>query len=134
MKLTAAQTQKLNIANIARLICAMLGWSIADYYTLITKSGRKYLQAHISEQPGDIDILVECPSFWKWWLINWQQRDEQFLSTMSPLADKLRLELSYTKDFHDPYELAKSITPNGVVLYNSYAVMFQEVIDKKEAK
>jgi hypothetical protein len=80
-----------------------------------------------------MEFLQRSKIFWNWWKNKWADRDRDFLDQGNGAWRKVKLctLVELYLQLHDPYELSQDIKPHAVVLGNSYAKMFQDVIDNE---
>lgn len=60
-------------------VCQWLGWTPEQYATMQYNSGIYYLVLFLRENRKAIDIMERSRAFWKWWIVQWQQRDMVYM-------------------------------------------------------
>lgn len=114
-------------------VTEMLGWDEMVFGEHQYNCGLAYLNYYIPTDPIGMEFLQRSKIFWNWWKNKWADRDRDFLDQWQPKENwkkvrrgtlvKLYLELN------DPLVLSQDIKPHAIVLGNSYAKMYQDVID-----
>ena len=106
----------------------MLYWDELQYAEFQYESGLAYLNFYIPNDAMAVDAISRSSTYWRWWINQWNKRDEQFLDTAF-LSIEARLAI-YT-ELHDARTLAAEIYPNGVVLADSYKAMIGSYIKQE---
>lgn len=121
-----AQQRINNMEQLKQQVCQLLHITPDEYAERQYKAGCQYLQSYIPNDPTGIDQLLRSGVYWAWWRNHWALRDETFcVGHVEALSMKLRHQLY--NELHNPYTLATSIRPNGVVLQLAYASMIDDV-------
>lgn len=123
-----AHESKLSITEI-------LGWKEEVYCEHQYNIGLAYLNYYIPTDPIGMEFLVRSKIFWNWWKNKWADRDQDFLDQWLPRENwkkvqRRTLVLLYL-ELNDPMVLSEDIKPHAVVLGDSYAKMYQDVIDNE---
>lgn len=87
-----------------------------EYGDMVLQYGNLWMQRYFGTQEAIIQALNSSKSFWKWWVNQWNNRDDQFIHEYSCLLN------IGTKDFtmdlytmhHDVHSL--KIIPNIIVV------------------
>lgn len=126
---TAIQQRRDTAKAVVDQVCHILGMTEEEHFFLRTDCMVEYLKQYL---PGDVckddrQQLQSSRYFCKWWNNHWLLRDEEFLMLAYTDNGHLNyglqtLEVVY-KMLHNPVKLAEAMTPNGIVLENSYAEM-----------
>lgn len=110
--MTPAQLQAVINRNQARII-DLLRWNLATYSAFMYECGLKFLEKYIGSDEEAINLLTPRQEFWNWWKLQFNARDEAFISEWdgledhTPVADMRQLY----KDIHNPAVLACEIHP-----------------------
>lgn len=128
-KLTHVQQRQKAATSLKQKICLMLNWSEVAYAQFQYETGLEYLMLYTLDDQLAIAQLECSKIFWNWWKNSWANRDETFLHNLTVFKcyDK---EKMYRK-LHDALALAEEMTPDAIVLGESYKVMIGEVIKKE---
>jgi hypothetical protein len=126
---TRHQTRKEQAERLQAVITELLQCSQAQYNELQYKEGLKYLKYYLPGDKHSADLLSRSKVFWAWWKNHWINRDVSFmcLHESNPIRD-LQIRLQLYLQYNDGRHLAQSITPNSVVLDESYAEMITELV------
>lgn len=109
-------------------VMRLLGWDEETYCWDQYKTGLKYLELYTGKDPVAMAHLEREKRFWSWWKNHWAMRNEDFISVAWKLP-RWKLHYFYI-ELHNPYDLAREITPHGRMLGDSYAVMIGKCMDK----
>jgi hypothetical protein len=114
-----------------------LRWSEEQYADFMYNCGLAYLQFYIGNEPQEVlSHIRKSKTFWNWWKLHWQKRDEEFFQKWKEevIDGNCNAGLEWLEiyfEYHDPKTLAAEIYPSGVVLGESYATMIDQL--NKEA-
>lgn len=127
--ITKSRIASVRVQNATNreIVLALLEWDDLKYCEFQMQMGEEYLTRTLGTDTYGIEILVKSQLFWKWWINHWNKRDQIFLLrfTGSYSTDTLREEYRFE---HNPSNLVMS--PNKVILEESYSVMIQQLIDQ----
>jgi len=110
-------------------VCSLLGWTETEYYDFQIDEGMNYLRLYLNNDQWGIELVMKCRQFWTWWRNHWHMRDCEFLAYKDfPAVHYNRRDLY--REHNSADVLRKSITPNGIVLQDTYAYMMSVLIDQ----
>lgn len=117
---------------IAQEVCQILGITIEDHFWLRVDTMIAYLDRYLPGEEFEYDrhTLRSSTFFCNWWNNHWKLRDEEFLLN----AGFHYVTPDYYSMLHDPERLADGVTPNSIVLDNSYAEMIGKVNEQMAVK
>jgi hypothetical protein len=95
-----------------------LGYAQHTYEIFQHDMGLAYLDAYLRGDSRSIWLVRTHMKYWGWWRANWYTREQEFLQTLGDMP--LQVARWQWKKLHNPYELAKGLTPNGQMLEDSY--------------
>jgi hypothetical protein len=129
--ITKSRIASVRVQNATNreIILALLEWDDLRYCEFQMNMGEEYLIRTIGSDTYGIEILVKSQLFWKWWINHWNKRDQIFIlrfSNGSYPVELLRNEYHFE---HNPTNLVMS--PNKVILEESYGAMIQQLIDQE---
>jgi hypothetical protein len=114
--------------NTQQQVHKLLAWCEQQYSQFIYDCGIAYLTAYLPQESSEvITQILKTQSFWNWWKMRWEKRDEQFIEYCSVMRHGTATRLEAYKEIHDPLILAQGIHLNGVVLSESYSIMIGEL-------
>lgn len=127
--ITKSRIASVRVQNATNreIVLALLEWDDLKYCEFQMQMGEEYLIRTLENDAYGIEILIKSQLFWKWWINHWNKRDQIFLMRFSGsysvdvLVDEYKFE-------HNPSNLVMS--PNKVILEESYAVMIQQIVDE----
>ena len=135
MKTTHTQQRKDEAKSLKQQIMELLQWKEQTYCDHQYNTGLQYLYLYIPGDPIGMEYLTRSKIFWNWWKNKWADRDLEFIEWFEPKrnAGKLKLQSMVVLylQHHDAQMLSEDIKPCAVVLGNSYARMYQDVIDNE---
>lgn len=138
MKTTYAKKRRQQAMDQQQFICKVLDWKEQTMAQHIYNCGLAYLQYYIPGDPIGMRYLEGSQIFWNWWKNKWADRDQEFIDCYNlnnkPGRILRRTQVLLYLQLHDPLELSEDIKPHAVVLGNSYARMYQDVIDNEILK
>ena len=66
--------------NNQLLLRSLTGMSEWDLFWYVWEQGMKYIAVQCRGHHPDIEILKHEAFFWRWWLEQWHQRDDEFIA------------------------------------------------------
>jgi hypothetical protein len=104
-------------------------------------AGHPITGGEAGEMADDVRIMALSAAFWGWWKLHWMLRENDFLSEISAAyvaifgspspGDGAGYDVKYNrgryhlravyKNLHNPADLARALTPAGMVLDDSYS-------------
>ncbi|TAN15158.1 MAG: hypothetical protein EPN37_10300 [Chitinophagaceae bacterium] len=108
-------------------ILELLTWDELQYGEFQMKMGEAWLRHYLGNDAYGIEYLVKDRMFWKWWINQWNHRDESFLTYAASLTYSARI--NKYEYLHSPKLL--HARPHSCVLEESYARMIGELLDNK---
>jgi hypothetical protein len=109
----------------------LLGWDDLKYARFQEMRGRKYLTTVICPDGYGVNDLCRSRFFWRWWINQWNRRDDDFLNSDLYMLDRMVYgDLQTYRIIHSP-EFLKNQYPHRVVFDASYSVMISEFLDDK---
>ena len=112
-------------------VCSLLGWTEEEYYDFQIDEGLIYLRLYLNNDQWGVELVMKCRQFWSWWRNQWHIRDCEFLAGMNEDCPVVyRQCVALYQDHNDANVLRKAITPNGVILQDTYAYMMGVLIDQ----
>jgi hypothetical protein len=112
---------------MSQCIMHILKCNEQEYFDKIYNGGLAYLHHYIgNESEAIISEISRSKTFWTWWKMHWQKRDEEFVDMVIAAPEDNNWHLLYLEK-HDPRTLARAIYPSGVVLEESYDSMMQQL-------
>jgi hypothetical protein len=126
---TQPEARKEHAERLKALMVELLRCTPAEYNEVQYREGLKYLKSYMSGDPNSARNLSASKVFWQWWRNHWTNRDESFicLYKSNPIRDVQIIRQLYTQ-YNDGKILATSISPNSVVLDETYAMMMTELV------
>lgn len=117
---------------IAQEVCQHLGITVTDHFWMRVDAMVEYLDRYLPGEEFEYDrhTLRSSTFFCNWWNNHWKMRDEEFLHNVGYSMDIHH----YYSMLHDPQRLADGVTPNSIVLDNSYAEMIGKVNEQMAVK
>lgn len=97
------------------------GISPDDRSQIMYQAGLDYLGIQARGYEAVADEISRSRTFWSWWRMHWQKRDEAFINSMqeSKISNHVALQLYHA--LHNPVPLSCELSLNGAVLQESYA-------------
>lgn len=121
-----ATAAAVNVSIRSRVL-SLLHWDEFKYGQFQYDQGLQYLKDNLLG--GDdtwVDELSRSKIFWKWWINQWNMRDQQFIT--NGVSDNLHNRVVYYKYLNSVDTL--HCKPHKSVLEETYAVMMQQFIDE----
>lgn len=93
-----------------------------DYMNIQHQYGLRYLREAMQLDEWNARLMEEQPTFWKWWINEWNLRNErEFLPQVEQYTKRRALYLT----IHNPMRFNRA--PSDVVLSESYAAMISKL-------
>ncbi len=119
-------------AEQRRMVRQLLCWNQQEYADYQYQCGIAYLDALTPDYPQVNNQIIKSPTFWKWWVQHWENRDAEFIEIIDNSIDGIIDPEAEYRELHDPRTLAIAIYLNGQVLQESYATMIGELTKKQK--
>jgi hypothetical protein len=113
------------------VILALLGWDELQYCEFQEQQGREYLRVVICPDGYGTVELGNSRIFWRWWINQWNRRDDDFLNSGTYLTEREWYGNLVTYFFINTPEFLQGQYPHRVVFEASYSVMMGEFLDAK---
>jgi hypothetical protein len=102
-------------------VLGLLGWDELQYCEFQEQQGREYLETVVCPDGYGAKELGDSRIFWRWWINQWNRRDDDFLTCYNISRDMYG-DLEVYLDLHSP-EFLQGQFPHKVVFEASYCVM-----------
>lgn len=118
------RSQKIATPQHKAAILRLLKMDELQYNFMQWNQAVDYLNTYLNHVREDVAMLEGARIFWAWWRNHWNMRDEKFLTIhgRSPMQSVKWLNQLYAQ-YNSGAMLAKNLTPNSIVLHESYKSM-----------
>ena len=122
----------------------LLEWDMMTYCMFKYECGLMYLEAYLGGDKGAIDLMQRSGSFWGWWKLHWFHREQTCFNSIWHADDNsveggveggsaggsaglpmtggmVHRRRMIFKIANNPVDLARCLTPSGVVMEDSYS-------------
>ena len=112
-------------------VLVLLDWHEMQYCEFQEQQGREYLLKGICPDGYGAKELGDSRIFWRWWINQWNRRDDDFLNSDVYADDRMIYgDLQTYLSIHSP-EFLQGQYPHRIVFEASYSVMMGEFLDSK---
>lgn len=121
-----AQAEKTRIE-----VLNVLGWDELQYCEFQEQQGREYISIVLCTCEFDAVQLGNSKFFWRWWVNQWNRRDDDFLN--NPQYHEARESFGDVETYegiHSP-EFLQGYYPHRVLFEESYSTMIGVMLDAK---
>lgn len=112
------------------VILELLDWDELQYCEFQEQQGREYLETVVCPDGYGAKELGDSRLFWRWWINQWNRRDDDFLDGTYSMSRDMYGDLEVYLELHSP-EFLQGQHPHRVVFEASYSVMIGEFLDAK---
>lgn len=117
--------------HIQQQIQQLIGISAEAFAHMQFENAYEFLQLYIGNDDWSISYITNTSTFWNWWRMQWQHRDEAFLQLMNRQIEAGKPALQkYYKRMHNPNFLA--CEPPTALIHLSYARMSKQMIKERK--
>jgi hypothetical protein len=95
--------------ELNRTLCILLaGLTEFEYDNIYIERACEYLNKVLVASSSEMDAYIQTPSFWKWWGIQWENREAALVTKY--FHESVTLDDSQNVDFKTKWHMTHSIT------------------------
>lgn len=110
-------------------VCKLLGWTEKQYCHYQQEQGLAYLSEFICGDDWSVNNVAKSESFWRWWVNHWNQRDDEFITSVHNFPVSWRLQRYHDLNDVDGF----AFWPHRVIMEQTYCLMIDE-LNKQSVK
>jgi hypothetical protein len=115
----------MNTTHNTQFIIRKLGFTHLEYCEMVEHSGYVWLDKYFFHSPEIIQASSYSQLFWKWWVNEWNIRDDQFIRHVRFCHPEVE-QLSFYLDIHSIRKL--EIRPNRFAITEVNKILKQQIL------
>jgi hypothetical protein len=131
MKQSHVEKMRRDAQENRQAIQKLLSWDDLKYCEFQERQGRAYLQTVICPDGYGVQELLRSRIFWRWWINQWNRRDDDFINSDVYSFERALNGDLYTYTYINTPSFLQGLYPHRVIFYASYSVMIGELLDNK---